>query len=94
VGWLGRPDDCLERRQRAEIAFAPRKDVSGPFLHNSATVAGVVALPTGRAGAAEAVASAPSAPVRLAQAGTGTAAASSAVTTKSARLIGSSVNYA
>jgi hypothetical protein len=26
VGWLGRPDDCLERRQRVEIAFAPRKD--------------------------------------------------------------------
>jgi hypothetical protein len=32
VGWLGRPDDCLERRQRVEIAFAPRKDVSGPAL--------------------------------------------------------------
>jgi enamine deaminase RidA (YjgF/YER057c/UK114 family) len=64
------------------------------FLHHSATLAGAVALPAGRAGAAEAVASAPSAPVRLAQAGTGAAAVSSAVTTKSARLVGSSVNYA
>ena len=29
--WDGsaRPDDCLKRRQRVEIAFAPRKDVSG-----------------------------------------------------------------
>ena len=53
------------------------------FLHHGATLAGAVALPTGRAGAAEAVAGAPSAPVRLAQAGTGTAAASSAITTKS-----------
>src|SRR5215470_13735400 len=28
VSGFGRPDDCLERRQRVEITFLPRKDVS------------------------------------------------------------------
>ena len=64
------------------------------LLSNAATLAGAVALPAGHAGAAEAVAGASSAPLHLAQAGTGTAAASSAVTIKSTRLVGSAVNYA
>jgi enamine deaminase RidA (YjgF/YER057c/UK114 family) len=64
------------------------------FLHNGATLAGVVALPTSRAGAAEPVAGAPSALPRLAQAGTGTTVVSSGVTTKSTRLVGSAVNCA
>jgi hypothetical protein len=62
------------------------------LLSNAATLAGAVALPAGRAGAAEAVAGASSAPLHLAQAGTSTAAASSAITTKSTRLVGSAVN--
>jgi enamine deaminase RidA (YjgF/YER057c/UK114 family) len=64
------------------------------FLHHGATLAGTMALPTGRAGAADAVAGAPNAPLPLAHASTSTAAASSAVTTKSTRLVGSTINYA
>jgi hypothetical protein len=64
------------------------------LLSNAATLAGAVTLPAGRAGAAGAVASAPSAPLHLAQAGTVAAAASSGVTAKSTRLVGSAVDYA
>src|SRR5258708_18883993 len=63
------------------------------FVYRGATVAGVVALSTGRASAVEAV-GAPQAPLPLADAGTSTAAPSSAVTKKSTRLVGSAINYA
>jgi enamine deaminase RidA (YjgF/YER057c/UK114 family) len=74
------------------VAQQGRLTTRRSFLRRGATLAGAVALPMGRASAAEAVADAPDAPLRLAQAGT--AAASSAVTTKSTRLIGGSINYA
>jgi enamine deaminase RidA (YjgF/YER057c/UK114 family) len=63
------------------------------FVYRGATLAGVVALSTGRASAVEAV-GAPQAPLPLADAGTSTAAPSSAVTKKSTRLVGSAINYA
>jgi hypothetical protein len=52
------------------------------FLHHGATLAGAAVLPAGGAGAI-----APDAALRLAQAGTGTAA--SAITVKSTRVAGS-----
>jgi len=64
------------------------------FLCRSATLAGAAALPTSGTSAVAMVADAPNAPPALAQAGTSAAAASSAVTTKSARLVGSAINYA
>jgi hypothetical protein len=62
------------------------------FLHNGAMLAGALVAPTGYAGVAEAAA--PRSPVRFAQAGPGTTAPSSGVTTKSTRLVGSPVKYA
>jgi enamine deaminase RidA (YjgF/YER057c/UK114 family) len=64
------------------------------LLSNAATLAGAVALPAGRAGAAGEVAGASSAPLQLAQASTVAAAASSGITTKSTRLVGSALDYA
>jgi enamine deaminase RidA (YjgF/YER057c/UK114 family) len=62
------------------------------FLRRSATLAGVAALPTVGANAAETAAATPDAPLRLAQAGAATAP--SGITVKSARLAGSAVNHA
>jgi len=61
------------------------------FLHHGASLAGAAALPAGGAGALAAI---PNTKVRLAQAGIGAAALSSAITVKSVRVAGSAVNYA
>ena len=60
------------------------------FLHHGATLAGAVALPAG----AGALAATPNTKVPFAQASIGSAASSSAITVKSARVAGSAINYA
>jgi enamine deaminase RidA (YjgF/YER057c/UK114 family) len=64
------------------------------LLHHGATLAGAVALPMTCPNIAEAGPEGRRYPMRLAQVGTGTVAPASAVTTKSTRLVGSSIDYA
>ena len=64
------------------------------FLHHGAGLAGMAAVSTGSVAAAGALAGAPNPHVRLAQANAGMAAASAAITVKSTRLVGSTINLA
>jgi enamine deaminase RidA (YjgF/YER057c/UK114 family) len=63
------------------------------LLHRGASLAGMAAVSAGSVATAGAFAGAPNPKVRLAQADTGTAA-SAAITVKSARLVGSTINLA
>jgi hypothetical protein len=81
-----------KQEDQMSTARRPASTSRRGFLHNGAMLAGALVAPTGYAGVAEAAA--PRSPVRFAQAGPGTTAPSSGVTTKSTRLVGSPVNYA
>ena len=63
------------------------------LLRQGATLAGALTLPSGGVGAAGALAPGPITSVRLAQAGTDTAGAVSAIMTKSTRLVGTAIDY-
>ena len=63
------------------------------LLRQGATLAGALTLPSGGAGAAGALAPGPITSVGLAQAGTDTAGAVSAIMTKSTRLVGTAIDY-
>ncbi len=76
------------------VAWRGRHPSRRTFLHSGAGLAGLAAVSSGGVGTANEFASAPNATVRLAQVSAGIATPSPAITVKSTRLVGSTINFA